>query len=67
MERKKYDEKQMQKYVKSKDIERRTAMKMYDVLWVKEIEFNWNIITLETIRFRNWTIIESFKNIRKKY
>jgi len=66
MERKKYDEKQMQKYLRLKNIEKRIAMKMYDILWVKEIEFNWNIITLEIIKFRNWTIIDSFKNIRKK-
>ncbi len=53
------------KYIIIKSIERRTSLKMYEILWEKEVICNGNIVTLETLKYRNWTIKDSFKNIRK--
>lgn len=53
------------KYLKEKFIKERISNRMYKILWEKKVTYNGNIITLETLKYKNWTIKDSFKNIRK--
>ena len=52
-------------YLKEKFIKERISNRMYKILWEKKVVYNGNIITFETLKYRNWTIKDSFKNIRK--
>ena len=55
----------LDQYLEKKAFEERIRNRMYEVLWLKEIQYWDNVITLETLKYRNWTVKDSFKNIRK--
>ncbi len=55
----------LDQYLEKKAFEERIRNRMYQILWEKEIQ-EWNkIITVEILKYGNWTIKDSFKNIRK--
>lgn len=61
------NEQQLKQHIQQEYIKKMNKLKLYKILWVKTITLeNWNEITLEILKYRNWNIKHSLKYIKPK-